>query len=116
MSKLAHYRETQQLMAKLKAELERLDADTQIKRELEFESKLNALLEEYGLTPAQALAIMSPTEQVKREPKRRGERPVLFYKNPHSGEELRTKAGNNSVLKAWKAQYGADTVNSWKQA
>lgn len=42
-------------------------------------------------------------------------REMKTYKNPHSGEVVQTKGGNHSVLKAWKSQYGSDTVESWLQ-
>ncbi len=38
------------------------------------------------------------------------------YRNPETGEVVETKGGNHRVLKAWKEQYGADTVNAWLQA
>ncbi|MNE72473.1 hypothetical protein D3C80_1684200 [compost metagenome] len=42
-------------------------------------------------------------------------REVKTYKNPHNGELVQTKGGNHSVLKAWKSQYGSDTVENWLQ-
>lgn len=40
-------------------------------------------------------------------------RQIKIYKNPHSGEIVETKGGNHKTLKEWKAQYGANTVESW---
>lgn len=40
-------------------------------------------------------------------------RVVKVYKNPHSGEIVETKGGNQRTLKAWKNEYGADEVESW---
>jgi hypothetical protein len=37
------------------------------------------------------------------------------YKNPSNGEIVETKGGNHKVLKAWKKEYGNDTVESWRQ-
>ncbi|AZC51726.1 transcriptional regulator MvaT, P16 subunit, putative [Pseudomonas chlororaphis subsp. piscium] len=37
------------------------------------------------------------------------------YKNPHSGEVVQTKGGNHAVLKVWKAEYDAETVEAWRQ-
>ncbi|WP_256219368.1 DNA binding protein, partial [Pseudomonas sp. NBRC 111133] len=38
---------------------------------------------------------------------------VKVYKNPHSGEVVETKGGNQRTLKAWKNEYGAEVVESW---
>jgi hypothetical protein len=35
------------------------------------------------------------------------------YKNPHTGEVVETKGGNQKTLKEWKAEHGSDTVESW---
>ncbi|MBN0809937.1 DNA binding protein, partial [Pseudomonas aeruginosa] len=45
----------------------------------------------------------------------RRERALKRYKNPNNGEVVETKGGNHKVLKAWKEQYGAETVESWLQ-
>ncbi|MEN1494583.1 histone-like nucleoid-structuring protein, MvaT/MvaU family, partial [Pseudomonas aeruginosa] len=42
-------------------------------------------------------------------------RELKVYKNPHNGELVQTKGGNHAVLKAWKAEHGAETVESWRQ-
>lgn len=47
------------------------------------------------------------------EKKTRRARTVKVYKNPNNGEIIETKGGNHKALKAWKEQYGADTVESW---
>ncbi|OTH38125.1 transcriptional regulator, partial [Pseudomonas aeruginosa] len=40
---------------------------------------------------------------------------VKVYRNPETGEVVETKGGNHRVLKSWKEQHGAKTVNSWLQ-
>ncbi|MNF17553.1 hypothetical protein D3C80_2211220 [compost metagenome] len=45
----------------------------------------------------------------------RRERTVKVYKNPHTNKVVETKGGNNKVLNAWKAEYGAAAVKSWGQ-
>lgn len=42
-------------------------------------------------------------------------RDVKVYKNPHNGEVLQTNGGNHAVLKNWKAEHGAEVVESWRQ-
>ena len=40
-------------------------------------------------------------------------RPMKRYTNPNNGEVIETKGGNHSLLKTWKAKYGASVVESW---
>lgn len=40
-------------------------------------------------------------------------RPMKRYTNPNNGEVIETKGGNHSLLKAWKAKYGASVVETW---
>lgn len=116
MSKLAHYRNIKQQIAQLEAELSKMEADEQFKRELEFETKLHELLKEFDLSPARALALVAPGSVPKREQAQRKGREFVVYKNPNSGEIVETKGGNNRVLRAWKSQYGAEVVKGWKQS
>ncbi|MDT4802053.1 hypothetical protein FQZ97_347680 [compost metagenome] len=118
MSKLAEFKRLEAELAEQLAALNNLKNDKELKREIEFESKLRALLDEYGLGLKAVINILDP-EQVKiarpaRADKHR-ERVVKTYKNPHTGEVVETKGGNHKVLNAWKAEYGADAVKSWLQ-
>jgi hypothetical protein len=45
--------------------------------------------------------------------KSRKPRELKRYKDPHSGEVVETKGGNHRTLKAWKQEFGGDTVESW---
>ena len=40
---------------------------------------------------------------------------MKVFKNPYTGEVVETKGGNHKVLKSWKAEHGAETVESWLQ-
>jgi hypothetical protein len=52
-------------------------------------------------------APMASAKQTRRA------RAVKLYMNPHSGKIVETKGGNHKTLKAWKAEYGSDIVESW---
>ncbi|WP_409277093.1 hypothetical protein [Pseudomonas defluvii] len=39
-------------------------------------------------------------------------REVKVYKNPHNGKVVQTKGGSHAVLKAWKLEHGAATVEA----
>lgn len=101
------------------AELYTQRNDDDLRREIEFETKLPDLLAQYGSSLKDVINILDPyatsrkgapvvTEKGTRRP-----RSVKVYKNPHSGEVVETKGGNHKTLKAWKAEHGSDVVESW---
>ncbi|WP_151883962.1 MULTISPECIES: histone-like nucleoid-structuring protein, MvaT/MvaU family [Pseudomonas] len=116
MSRLAEFRLLEQQLAAQLAELEALKNDSALKQEMEFETKLRSLLNEYGYGLRQVVLILDPqavaftdmAPKTSRKP-----REVKVYKNPHSGEVVETKGGNQRTLKAWKNEYGAEVVESW---
>lgn len=121
MSKLAEFRLLERHLAEQLAVLEAMKGDKGLEQEIEFESKLRALLGEYNKSLKDIVSILDPQGGFKsgkaaaaapvkgtRKP-----RAVKLYKNPHSGEVVETKGGNHKVLKEWKAEYGSDTVESW---
>lgn len=119
MSKLAEFKRLEAQLAEQLRQLDALKNDSGLKKEIEFEEKLRALLSEYGYSLRDVKAILDPS--AKPEPKadgrsQRRERQLKVYKNPETGEVVETKGGNHKVLKAWKEQYGAETVESWLQA
>ncbi|MFJ2456683.1 histone-like nucleoid-structuring protein, MvaT/MvaU family [Pseudomonas protegens] len=119
MSRLAEFRALEQQLATQLAELENFKNDQDLKREIEFEQKLRALLGEYGYSLRHIIAILDPQASIRRnEPATqargtRKPRQVKTYKNPHSGEVVETKGGNHKTLKEWKAEFGSDEVKNW---
>lgn len=119
MSRLAEFRALEQQLAAQLAELESLKNDDGLKREIEFEQKLRELLNEYGYSLRNIVAILDPQSVNRRAPSAavekssRKPRQTKVYKNPHSGELVETKGGNHRTLKEWKSQYGSDEVESW---
>ncbi|WP_312205736.1 histone-like nucleoid-structuring protein, MvaT/MvaU family [Pseudomonas kuykendallii] len=121
MSKLAEFKALEaQLAAQLK-QLDELKNDGELKREIEFEQKLRALMAEYGVNLNGLIALLDPQFRPSVSPlgssarRNRRHRQIKVYKNPESGEVVETKGGNNKVLKAWKAKYGVDKVQGWLQ-
>ncbi len=119
MSRLAEFRQLEQQLAAQLAELESMKDNADLKKEIEFESKLRALLEKYGFSLREVINILDPQAN-RRAPatpalqkSTRKPRDVKVYKNPHNGEVIETKGGNHKLLKEWKAEYGADEVESW---
>ena len=121
MSRLVEFRRLELQLAQQLAELEAMKGDSAIKAEMEFEEKLRALLGEYGYSLRDVISILDPKASaripapVAQEKTSRKPREVKVYKNPHNGELVQTKGGNHAVLKAWKAEHGAETVESWRQ-
>lgn len=119
MSRLAEFRALEQQLAAQLAELESLKNDDGLKREIEFEKKLRDLLNEYGYSLRNVVAILDPQAATRRAPavaaekSNRKPRQLKVYKNPHSGELVETKGGNHKTLKEWKSQYGSEEVESW---
>lgn len=104
---------------KMQAELEKLNDQLSklsknsdsVKKALEFREELNGLLQKYNFSYddlIEMLQINSSRSEKKRT------RKIYVYKNPHTGEVVRTRGGNHSTLKEWREKYGADRVDSWK--
>ncbi|MBF8700294.1 histone-like nucleoid-structuring protein, MvaT/MvaU family [Pseudomonas putida] len=118
MSRLAEFRQLEQQLAAQLAELEALKGSSELQKEIEFETKLRDLLASYGFSLRDIINILDPQANrraaapaVEKTPRRA--RQVKQYKNPHNGEIIETKGGNHRLLKEWKAEYGADVVESW---
>lgn len=118
MSLINEYRATEEAIKELQSRLAGLSNDERLKRELEFEEKLRALMEEYGMGLRNIQSILDPTSRstATSAPASRGqrkERQVKTYRHPLTGEEIQTKGGNHKQLKEWKAEHGSDEVESW---
>lgn len=115
MSKIAEYKRLEAQLAEQLAALDLLKSDDKFQQEMEFESKLKALLSAYGFSLQTVLDILDPQPVLKSEnqPATRRQRTLKRYTNPHTGEVVETRGGNHAVLNAWKAQYGADEVKTW---
>ncbi|MNJ27421.1 hypothetical protein D3C77_219250 [compost metagenome] len=119
MSRLAEFRQLEQQLAAQLAELEALKGSSELQAEIQFETKLRDLLADYGYSLRDIINILDPQANrraaapvaAERAPRRA--RQMKQYKNPHNGEIIETKGGNHKLLKEWKAQYGADEVESW---
>ena len=118
MSRLAEFRAAEKALQEQLAQLESLKNDAGLKKEIEFEEKLQALMQTYGKGLRDIISILDPnpgksSAAAVAAPKQRRARVVKVYQNPHTGELIETKGGNHRGLKAWKEQYGAATVDSW---
>ena len=118
MSKLAEFRQLEKHLAEQLQALEALKGDAGLKKEIEFETKLRALLAEYGYSLPNIINLLDPqsgrsAQATESKSGSRKPRQLKVYKNPHTGEVVETKGGNHKTLKEWKAEHGSDTVESW---
>ena len=121
MSRLAEFRAAEKALQEQLKQLESLKNDAGLKKEIEFEEKLQGLMKTYGKSLRDIIAILDPQASTRRaaaaaESKAgtRKPRDVKIYKNPNSGELIETKGGNHRQLKEWKNEFGADVVESWR--
>ncbi|WP_236168933.1 histone-like nucleoid-structuring protein, MvaT/MvaU family [Pseudomonas atacamensis] len=118
MSKLAEYRQLEKHLAEQLQALEALKGDDELKKEIEFETKLRKLLDQYGFSLKHIINLLDPETAAGRHSaasadSTRKPRTLKVYKNPNTGEVIETKGGNHKTLKEWKAKHGADTVEGW---
>jgi len=118
MSKLAEYRQLEKHLAEQLQALEAMKGDDGLKKEIEFETKLRKLLDQYGFSLKHIITILEPQTTARRQAGAptvgtRKPRELKVYKNPNTGEVIETKGGNHRLLKEWKAKYGAHNVEGW---
>lgn len=119
-NKLAKYRNLERELARQLALMESMKHDADVQREMEFEESLTALLQEFGVSNRDLVALLSPAcaavqAVATEETKPARTRKLQVWNNPHTGEVVESRGGNHKQLKAWSAQYGKDTVRSWLQ-
>lgn len=124
-SRLSTYVQKEALLKQLQEELQALESDEDLKREIEFKEKLDKLITEYNQSYKEVIALLDPNGEVRglksdsKAPATGGgvrrKRKLKVYKNPNTGEVVETRGGNHKTLKAWKDEHGAKTVESWVQ-
>lgn len=118
MSRLAEYRQLEKHFAEQLQALEALKGDDGLKKEIEFETKLRKLLDQYSFSLMHIINILDPQTTVRGQAAApavitRKPRELKVYKNPNTGEVIETKGGNHKALKEWKAKHGVDVVEGW---
>ena len=119
-SLLSDYIKKERLLEQLKEELKALENNSELKKEIEFKKRLQALMAEYGNSVENVCTMLDPSylRSTDRNTKTssmdgRKKRPLKVYKNPHSGEVVETRGGNHKIIKEWKAKFGTEEVVSW---
>ncbi|MEQ6889504.1 histone-like nucleoid-structuring protein, MvaT/MvaU family [Halomonas sp. CS7] len=118
-SMLSNYMQMEQQLKQLQSELDKLQNDDRLKSELEFKEKLEALMREFDKSAADVIELLNPKPAAQSGAAApasggtRRKRKLKIYKNPHTGEVVETRGGNQKTLKAWKDEHGSDAVESW---
>lgn len=108
---------------RLERQLEILDGDPRLKKEIEFKNELESLMREFQKAPVDILDLLNEKKrehhagphnhQDETKKPARKKRAKKIYTNPRTGEVVETRGGNNLIIKRWKATYGRETVESW---
>ena len=119
MANINDYYQKKQLLEKLSDELNKMEQDQTLKSDLEFEDKVKGLMDEYKKSPKDVLQILGAIDPsvagAKVEAGTRAKRPLKTYKNPHTGEVVKTRGGNHKTLNEWRQKYGKEAVQGWQQ-
>ncbi|KKN65678.1 hypothetical protein LCGC14_0479030 [marine sediment metagenome] len=119
-SVLKDYIQKEQMLKQLQEELQVLENNSELKKELEFKEKLQVLMTEHGKLARDVCEILDPSyrstsaktdKAVSTDGRKK--RLLKVYKNPHSGEVVETRGGNHKVIQEWKAEFGNEEVVSW---
>lgn len=117
MSILNTYMQKEKQANQLKEELDRLKNDDRFKAELTFKEKLEHLMRDFDKSAADVVKLLNPQPTAATTASTtstgRAKRKLKVYKNPNNGEVVETRGGNQKTLKAWKEEYGAETVEGW---
>ncbi|MFW5825764.1 MAG: histone-like nucleoid-structuring protein, MvaT/MvaU family [Marinobacter sp.] len=120
MANINDYYQKKQLLEKLSEELNKMEQDQALKSDLEFENKVKGLMNEYNKSPKDVLQILGAIDPAVAGAKgeaggTRAKRPLKTYKNPHTGEVVKTRGGNHKTLNEWRQKYGKEAVQGWQQ-
>ncbi|MDX5297849.1 MAG: DNA binding protein [Gammaproteobacteria bacterium] len=121
MTKINEYYKKKQLMAQLQKDLVQMEQDQALKRDLDFQTRLDELMKEYGKSARDALQVLSvidpsvgAAKSAEASTTGRAKRQMKQWKNPHTGETVETRGGNHKTLNEWRDQYGKDVVRGWQ--
>lgn len=115
MSLLTQFAQTEMELKQLQEKLEKMENDPRLQAELEFKTKLEQLMKEFDKSAADVIALIDPAraQRPATEPRTRRKRKLKVYQHPDTGEIVETRGGNQKTLKAWKDEFGDETVEGW---
>lgn len=114
-SRLSDYMKKEQLLKQLQQELLELESSDEMKTELQFKEKLEALMKKYEISSNQVITMLAP-DSVKSSgsvKQSRKKRKLKVYQNPLTEEIIEARGANHKGLRAWRDEHGAEEVESW---
>ena len=114
MKILQTWMEKKEQIKQLQDDVNRIEQDERFKREVEFKNQLEKLMKEYDRSASDVLSLLQPGQGHKAAEKEGPKRPLKVFKNRHTGEVVETRGGNQKTLKAWRDEYGKETVSGWQ--
>lgn len=124
MFKIAEFQAAQLELSKRVTALEELRNDPELKRELEFDAELEALLGKYSMSRdklynfmhAQVMAVRSAEKgTLTSKGKVAAPGKMKRWTNPFDGVVIDSGRRDHNVIKGWIAQYGLKTVLTWSK-
>lgn len=129
---LNEFREARAAFEASKQKLDALQAKPELRKALDFEAQLRALMGKFGMSlvdvnqlldttykPPKAKAPVEPMQPKTKAKvggksgKPRKPRTTRTYTNPNNGEQIIYVGGINKQLEVWKEKWGADIVKGW---
>ena len=112
--------EIERKMAQLESELKNIEKSAAYRKEAAVMKALNDLKKKHGYSKSDLIALLqsdspAPTKRGKKQSvaKKRKPRKLKIFKNPKTGEIVKTRGGNHKVLKSWKAKYKLSDIDDW---
>ena len=112
--------EIERKMAQLESELKNIEKSAAFRKEAAFMKALNNLMKKHGYSKSDLITLLqssspTPTKRGKKKTadKKRKPRKLKIFKNPKTGEIVKTRGGNHKVLKSWKAKYKLSNIDDW---
>ncbi len=118
MKKLAKYIEAKSHLENLAQQVKELEGDETLQQVLKFKAELDKLMTKFEMSKEDVLSLWGMNDnqgKTATNDRRRGKRPIKTYLNPHTGEKVKTRGGNQRTLNAWRREHGKETVDSWLQ-
>lgn len=103
----------------LQKKLDEMLYDPRVEEELAFQKKLHEVMSEFGRTVPDVINALIPSNKPhgnKGRSSPQSPRKLKVYRNPNTGETVKTRHGSNKVVRAWKKEYGVKKVESWLQS
>jgi len=127
------YLEKKRELEALQREVDLLERDSAVLQTQEFLDRLEELMGEYGVSPEGVRDILYPprtpvrplppvsgptagSAPARKAPSIHAPRQPAVYRNPHTGEVLKTFDPRNAKLREWREKYGMNEVVNWKES